>query len=815
MAGKIIIAELDLNTDALTKKAVVTKKAIQDLKDAQKILKIQGDQNSKAFVKNEVALKKLTTSYREQTKVLSSLTDENDEFIQTEKAINSAVTKNITTISQARKSNKELLAVRNELNLSTIEGQKQLTRINAKLDSNNKIIKENVSGYEKQKIGIGNYTGALGKFFPRISSAITQGIAFKESLVLQKQAMQASTTATGLASKALRIFKIALISTGIGAIVVAIGSLIAAFSSTQKGADAISKALAPIKGAFEGIIGVIQSISLNVFGQLGDRFTLVKNTMLNGIDTIRLGWNKLTGDTKEAAEIQGRLVERTIESTEAQARLNVKVGELVNVFKSAGNRISEAADAQQRIVGLTIQIENAENRLTVSRSVSNRIIKESNKIAEDTTKNLKDREVAAARGIEESNKLLKAEQNILDLKIKALKLTQGQNDTDRKDNKELAELQAKRNEVETQQLELQTTLTNKLNIIRKQAETEQLKTSKEKTDSDKKKNDDELKRTATFEARKKQLKDEIDLANAEDDLQKELLKSEQDYQKHLLDLENLEVTETEKNELRKLLAIRHEGEIEDIKEANRQKSLNAEKKFAKTDLTLAKNLAKSKIDFQRKVTGVLSSIFGDGVGARIAATVAEATAGIIRIQGTTAASQAANLAAATAVGFPQNIPLIIGAKVQNAGLSIQSKIAQGQLLKTTALNSVTSAFDGGGVAGGGNGKITQGSNIPTQKGGDNILATLKTGEVVLNESQQERAGGSAFFSSIGVPGFATGGVAGVNSTVTAPIQQAGNDISNLANKIVDGINDIKVVTVVDDVTNAQAIQTEVVNGADI
>ncbi|MEX2052758.1 MAG: hypothetical protein WD898_00860, partial [Candidatus Paceibacterota bacterium] len=44
--------------------------------------------------------------------------------------------------------------------------------------------------------------------------------------------------------------------------------------------------------------------------------------------------------------------------------------------------------------------------------------------------------------------------------------------------------------------------------------------------------------------------------------------------------------------------------------------------------------------------------------------------------------------------------------------------------------------------------------------GDNLLATVKTGEVILNEKQQAALGGNKTFAAIGVPGFALGGFTG-------------------------------------------------------
>ena len=51
--------------------------------------------------------------------------------------------------------------------------------------------------------------------------------------------------------------------------------------------------------------------------------------------------------------------------------------------------------------------------------------------------------------------------------------------------------------------------------------------------------------------------------------------------------------------------------------------------------------------------------------------------------------------------------------------------------------------------------------------GDNILATVKTGEVILNQIQQERIGGPAALSAAGVPGFDRGGKVELNEKLRA------------------------------------------------
>jgi TP901 family phage tail tape measure protein len=95
-------------------------------------------------------------------------------------------------------------------------------------------------------------------------------------------------------------------------------------------------------------------------------------------------------------------------------------------------------------------------------------------------------------------------------------------------------------------------------------------------------------------------------------------------------------------------------------------------------------------------------------------------------------------------GFPAAIPLAIALGTET--------------LAQLAIISTSKFATGGKVEHNPNGRINTTANIPTQPNGDNVLATIRTGEVVLNEDQQQKAGGPAFFRSIGVPGFASGGV---------------------------------------------------------
>ena len=77
------------------------------------------------------------------------------------------------------------------------------------------------------------------------------------------------------------------------------------------------------------------------------------------------------------------------------------------------------------------------------------------------------------------------------------------------------------------------------------------------------------------------------------------------------------------------------------------------------------------------------------------------------------------------------------------------------------------------------GRVTSKGNIKPLSNGDNVLATLKTGEIVLNKEQQGRIGYSAL-KAAKIPNFALGGVVGAPSGF---LQDSLNRANNEMNKM--------------------------------
>jgi hypothetical protein len=105
---------------------------------------------------------------------------------------------------------------------------------------------------------------------------------------------------------------------------------------------------------------------------------------------------------------------------------------------------------------------------------------------------------------------------------------------------------------------------------------------------------------------------------------------------------------------------------------------------------------------------------------------------------------------------PANIPAMIAAGIIGAAqtaLIAAQPLAEGGVVGKLG-DEIVQFADGG--------RVTSKGNIKPLSNGDNVLATLKTGEVVLNQDQQRRIGYSTL-KAARIPNFAMGGVVGAPS----------------------------------------------------
>lgn len=115
-------------------------------------------------------------------------------------------------------------------------------------------------------------------------------------------------------------------------------------------------------------------------------------------------------------------------------------------------------------------------------------------------------------------------------------------------------------------------------------------------------------------------------------------------------------------------------------------------------------------------------------------------------------------------------------------LSAPQAIAAGVFAAAQTATIIAQPLATGGIVGISGRRVNDRQNIPSRANGDNVLATVRRGEVVLNERQQSALGGARTFRAIGVPGFAEGGAIGAPNI--AAIRAASAPGGNIAGLLV-------------------------------
>lgn len=252
----------------------------------------------------------------------------------------------------------------------------------------------------------------------------TSGSQTNESLSSTALASAKSFKVMGVSingvSSMLKVLKVSLIATGIGAIVVVVGTLAAAFLSTQSGVDKLNSVLTPLKEVLATIWGITQKLGEGLF-------------------------QMVSGDVQKGWESMGKAVE------------------------NVGDQMDKAWQNGVKLHNLQMQIRenNVSDSLVISRL--NRLRADQLEIAEDINKTAEERRNAykAAISSEEAITKLKKRQNEL-LIEEATRKTKA-NDTDDAAKQALNELIAQGEDIEAQGIKRRTLLLKKLNVVKGEA----------------------------------------------------------------------------------------------------------------------------------------------------------------------------------------------------------------------------------------------------------------------------------------------------------------------------------------------------------
>ena len=554
------IAQLDIDIDEVTKKAGETRKRLMEIAEEMKNLKKNFAEGNVSVDEYTQQLSKLTATQREAQKDLRSYEGimqaqiaTNDEAMQANNVLTGSIRELSAALSQNKKIYSELSAVQRESAagkalLATIQQQDKAYKDLQKSIGNNQVevgnykqaildalgdnqlfgqslngiignleaLKERFSGMATilmDYINTGKIkqqtdeaaavaTEAVGTAMESTSAATaatsTTMSATATATAATGTAMNATTVATNKTSLAMKIFRGALISTGIGAIIVLLGSLVAYFTSTQEGVDKVARVTTKLKVGFDTLLGVFQKLGKAFKEGFGALFTMIKEAGGLVIDVLVLPikqtigvvkglGNLLTGDFKGAWEsVSGPVKELVSDSKEAYANskeamkgMKAAGNSAGEAFKRAGEEMREALKRADRISEINEQLAASEADFIEQTAILKQQFKEQNKIAEDTTKTFQEREEAARKSIEIQRSINRLAKDRNNLEQELLNLKFASNDTSDADRAELAKKKAELAEQTAAMLEAETTQNNKVNTIHKAMLDEQKKQREE------------------------------------------------------------------------------------------------------------------------------------------------------------------------------------------------------------------------------------------------------------------------------------------------------------------------------------------------
>jgi len=367
MESNIInIATLTIDRSEANDSIVKTKQQIFELQkansDLRKDITKNGDatgEQTKQFVANETELKKLTAQYRTQQAAINDVT-------LAELKETAALKDNAKSIAQANAQNKELIATRNQLDASTTDGAQAIELINAKLEQNRQFVLSNGSAQEKAADISGNYRqkifelgSSLDSVIPGFAQArtVVQGfgsivgesadkvtdytnsaiqstkatLGFKTSSQLATESTAAQTVATEAQAVAqtevtvattattasMKLLKLAIIATGVGALVILLVSVATALSQNEAASNKFSKALAGFKGILNAVFAVLKPLGEFLIDKIVAAFEFAGEAAEKALGLISKGLS-LIGFDKAAKSVDNftKSVKGSIQATQ-------------------------------------------------------------------------------------------------------------------------------------------------------------------------------------------------------------------------------------------------------------------------------------------------------------------------------------------------------------------------------------------------------------------------------------------------------------------------------------------------------------------
>lgn len=213
-------------------------------------------------------------------------------------------------------------------------------------------LKDGEKAVDDFKDGAGSALDKFASMFGLNMSAVTDALGTAtKSLNFLGQSITGLATGANKAAVAFKLMKTVLISTGIGALVVALGSLVAYFQKSGEGADKFAKILAQVKSVVNNVID-----RLAIFGK--GIFEIATGKFKQGWETMRGAFKDIGTEIKEDWKASGQLADAWDALEERERDLNVTISERKAKAEELRLLAKEETEDQKKKLSLVQQAES-------------------------------------------------------------------------------------------------------------------------------------------------------------------------------------------------------------------------------------------------------------------------------------------------------------------------------------------------------------------------------------------------------------------------------------------------------------------------
>lgn len=340
------------------------KKEREDLTKAVEEGRVTEENSAKAMAAADAAI-------RSQTKELRVLNNVIDQEIKQRKAQQGSIEANRAELSR-------LTAEYIKLGKPTKDQTDRIKALSDKL--------------KEQEGAIGNTTRNVGNYGQAITGALKNvrlfGISLGGSIEnLQKKKQELSATANSLGgvglslkgvTNGLKLFRIALISTGIGILIAGLGALVGLFLKSETGIELLNKGMTIFGAVMDTLVKRVEQFAKGVSFILNGDFKKGIDAVSDSFKGMGAEISKNISLANELADAQERLEDAEIGFIERRSKIRAQIQDLRDIandetkaYQERKNALEEALILQAELTGreaeiAELRIENAEKEFLIS-----------------------------------------------------------------------------------------------------------------------------------------------------------------------------------------------------------------------------------------------------------------------------------------------------------------------------------------------------------------------------------------------------------------------------------------------------------------